>query len=390
MPTNVAVPRADYLADVRILSLAGWRPYEGPASLVEPMRRYFLEQAVGHYPALRGRLDPRVDLRGRGRGARRRRGAARSWPSSRRQTAATRRAAASALARVPRALDASYYEPLALRGAVARYAEWQRSNPKATPAARRQLAAHMRGLYGLDAHGEIARYHLYRRTLLRRCRRRRPAAFDRAAASGSSSGRASRATRLVELSELQAALASRGGPARASASWCSRASSRCRTRSCGARPAGRASCSPHVVDSRVGHFTVREPAGPAEVGRLYRLLADSGLAPGPASRQLVLLDREERVVGGITWRTAAPRVAHVEGVVVAPALRSQRLAAALVEDFCARLASAGYVAIHTHFGPGPFPFAPGFRVDRRWGGLVRFLEPSRSRRARAPSAVPVR
>jgi GNAT superfamily N-acetyltransferase len=131
----------------------------------------------------------------------------------------------------------------------------------------------------------------------------------------------------------------------------------------------------HVVDSRVGHFTVREPKGPAEVGRLFRLLADSGLAPVPASRHLVLLDREERVVGGITWRTAAPRVAHVEGLVVAPALRSRRLASALVEDFSARLASAGYVAIHTHFGPGPFPFAPGFRVDRRWGGLVRFLEP---------------
>ena len=39
VPTNVAVPEADYRADVRILSLAGWRRYEGPRSLVEPMRR---------------------------------------------------------------------------------------------------------------------------------------------------------------------------------------------------------------------------------------------------------------------------------------------------------------------------------------------------------------
>jgi GNAT superfamily N-acetyltransferase len=115
--------------------------------------------------------------------------------------------------------------------------------------------------------------------------------------------------------------------------------------------------------------------GPAEVGRLYRLLSESGLHAGPSSRQLVLLDGEERVVGGITWRTAAPRVAHLEGIVVAPGLRSQRLAGALLEDFCARRASAGFVAVHTHFGPGPFAFAPGFGVDRRWGGLVRFLTP---------------
>ncbi len=58
VPTNVAVPRADYLADVRVLSLAGWKPYDGPLSLVAPMQLHFLEQAVGHYPALRGRLDP--------------------------------------------------------------------------------------------------------------------------------------------------------------------------------------------------------------------------------------------------------------------------------------------------------------------------------------------
>ena len=58
VPTNVAVPEADYRSDVRILSLAGWRAYEGPRSLVEPMRRNFLEQAAGHYPALRSRLDP--------------------------------------------------------------------------------------------------------------------------------------------------------------------------------------------------------------------------------------------------------------------------------------------------------------------------------------------
>jgi GNAT superfamily N-acetyltransferase len=111
------------------------------------------------------------------------------------------------------------------------------------------------------------------------------------------------------------------------------------------------------------------------VGRLYRLLSESGLSPGASSRQLLLLDADDRIVGGITWRVAAPRVAHVEGVVIAPAVRAQKLAAALIEDFCARLASAGYAAVHTHFGPGPFPFAPGFRVDRRWGGLVRFLDP---------------
>ena len=89
----------------------------------------------------------------------------------------------------------------------------------------------------------------------------------------------------------------------------------------------------------------------------------------------MLLDAEERVVGGITWRPAGPRVAHVEGIVLAPSVRARNLAGPLVEDFCARLASAGYAAVHTHIDPGPYPSVPGFRLDRRWGGLVRSLEP---------------
>jgi GNAT superfamily N-acetyltransferase len=80
------------------------------------------------------------------------------------------------------------------------------------------------------------------------------------------------------------------------------------------------------------------------------------------------------VVGGVVWRLASPGVAHVEGLVIAPARRAQGLAGALVEDFCARLASQGFFAVHTGFGPEPIAFAPGFVVDRRWGGLVRFLQ----------------
>jgi hypothetical protein len=128
-----------------------------------------------------------------------------------------------------------------------------------------------------------------------------------------------------------------------------------------------------VTDGRGRGYTVREPLGPAEIGRLYRLLSDAGLRPAGAPRHLVLLDDEERVAGGITWRPAGPRVARVEGIVISPSLLALGLAEPLVEDLCARLASAGYAAVHTDLGPGPFSIAPAFRADRRWGGRVRRL-----------------
>ena len=373
VPTNVAVPRTDYLTDVRILSLSGFRPYEGPASLVGPMRRYFVEQAAGHYKALRDRLDPRwiYDAAVEGLGL----DHAKAFLAELARDTVDPPGGTEALEAYRAALEAEYHPPLALAGAVERYERWLEANPKATPPARRQSAAQMVGLYGLDRRPEIARYHLYRRTyfadappsvaepfdrLLRRL-------FERPGES---------AMRLVELSDLQASLRSAEDRRAFGELVFPRAEplQDAEVRR-GAAGGERVLVLSSLVGATGARFTVRVPAGPAEVGRLYRLLSESGLAPGASSRQLVLLDAEERIVGGITWRPAASRVAHLEGIVIAPGVRAQKLAGLLLEDFCARLATAGYAAVHTHFGPGPFPFAPGFRVDRRWGGLVRFLDP---------------
>ena len=373
VPANVDVPRADYLRDVRILSLAGWRPYEGPGSLVEPMQRYFFDQAVGHYPALRAKLDAawiyEAAVEGLGRAA------ARAFLAELASRTAEPPGGPERLRAFRERLDREYCEPLALQCAVARYAEWQRTSPKATAAARRQLVRQMLQLYGLDAHGENARYRLYRRTYFADAPAAVSAPFDRLLQRlFERPGEA--ATRMVELSEVQAALDA-AEDRRAFGELVFPRSEPLQAAELRSSPGdARVFVLSQVTDGRGHRFGVREPAGPAEVGRLYRLLSESGLAAAPASRQLVLLDAEERVVGGIAWRTAAPRVAHVEGLVIAPGSRSQRLAVGLVEDFCARLAAAGYVAVHTHFGPEPLPFAPGFRVDRRWGGLVRFLEPA--------------
>ena len=281
------------------------------------------------------------------------------------------------------ALDREYRRPLSLEGAIARYARWRGANPKATPAARRQFAAQMLRLHALDAHGEIARYHLYRHTYFADAPDAVKDALDRLLARLFERP-GEPATRLVELSEAQAALAG-VEDRRAFGELVFPDAATLQEAEVAAAPGkARAFVLSHVTGEGDHRYAVREPTGPAEIGRLYRLLSESGLQPGGASRHLVMLDAEERVVGGVTWRPAGPRVAHVEGIVLAPSVRSQRLAGPLVEDFCARLAGAGYAAVHTHFGPGPFPFAPGFRVDRRWGGLVRFLG---GEKADAPAAV---
>ena len=277
VPTNVDVPRADYLRDVRILSLAGWRPYDGPRSLVEPMQRYFLDQAAGHYPALRGRLDPEwiyeaaVEALGVP--------GAEAFLGELASGMDDPPGGAARLAAFRERLRREYREPLALRGAVARYADWQRTSPKATPAARRQLARQMLQLYGLEAQGELARYHLYRRTYFAEATAAAAAAFDRLLAPPVRAA-GEPATRLVELSELQAALHS-ADDRRAFGELVFPRAEPLQEAELRSQPGlARVFVLSHVTDGRGARFAVREPAGPAEVGRLYRLLSESGLAVG--------------------------------------------------------------------------------------------------------------
>lgn len=120
---------------------------------------------------------------------------------------------------------------------------------------------------------------------------------------------------------------------------------------------------------------MRQPIDPAEIGRLFRLYLESGmpLSLGDQARYLIAIDGEERIVGGICYKLLEPTVAHMDGLVISPALRGHSLGGELLEDFSNRLVSQGVRALNTHFISRPFLRAHNFQVDERWGGLVRFL-----------------
>jgi hypothetical protein len=175
VPANVVVPEADYRSDVRILSLGGWHRYEGPASLVDPMRRHFFEQPAGHDPALRARLDPLwiAEAAAEALGPE---GAGRFLDDL---LAAGGGGLDVECVRAFRAgLRRAYRPPLALEAAIGRYARWRAANPRAASSARRQLAARLLRLHGLEARGDLARYTLYRHTYFAEATEAARAALD--------------------------------------------------------------------------------------------------------------------------------------------------------------------------------------------------------------------
>jgi N-acetylglutamate synthase-like GNAT family acetyltransferase len=133
----------------------------------------------------------------------------------------------------------------------------------------------------------------------------------------------------------------------------------------------------HVVDPAGTRYVVREAMTPVEVGTLYRLILETGYGVRitDRDRQLVVLDAQERVIGGLAYRWEQERTVAIEAIVIAPSLTNRGLGGRLLEDACVRFAAEGARVVRTNFFLAGLFTKHGFQVNERWGGLVRFLAP---------------
>ncbi len=394
-PTNVVVPEPDFREGALVQALTGWRPYEGPCSLVRPLLKNFYLQTTNHYPWCRDRLDRAWILE-----------ACDEALGPRESTAFLERLGREAAAEpLPGAgegfgeLVAAHLRrsrerwriPLPLQNAIDRYREWERVNADATSSARLQIVHELHRLYRLERLPEIARYTLYRHTYFGRAALPVQDAFDRLL-SRLFRHPGTRATQLVELFDLQAALDAPGDlrAFRRLAFPRAAAARALEVQAVGDRRQGHVILRSRIADRHGRPYVVREPTEPAEVGQLYRLFFLAGLPRAGAEQDLYLVatDDQDRIIGGVAYRPLEREVAQLDGIVVAESLRDRGISSALLEDFCARMADRGAIAVRTHFYLRAFYQKRGFRTDQRWGGLVRFLGPERDEARRGPPPAP--
>ena len=376
-PSNVAVPSEDYREGACLLSISGSKPCTGPLDLVEPMLRNVFRETAALSPRLAPLLRPAwvVDAAFEALGEEGARAFLRetkeaAGPPATQEWAALLAAADAALATAP-----GERVPLALETAIARFEAWEEERPAAPLAEREKTAESLLRLYRVDVLGEEARYRLFRRTVFARSSPAILHAFDDLLAALRARPGA-RPSHLVELEGLHAALATdeeRHAFARLVFPFART------SRPVGVSVVGDAVkhvvLATELVDRNDAAWVVRDPVDAAEVGRLYRLFVRAGLprAFSPERRYLVVLDSAGRIAGGVSYSLLAPDAAQLDGLVVAPSLRGRGLSTALLDDLCARLAALGVRSLLAHFAFRNLSL-PGFRSDRRHGGLVRDLE----------------
>jgi hypothetical protein len=143
-----------------------------------------------------------------------------------------------------------------------------------------------------------------------------------------------------------------------------------------------------ILDKHGKSYVVRDPLSPSEIGLLYRLFLDSGY-PNPVyerEKYLVAVDEQERVIAGVCYRAQDSTTVYLDGLVVTTSMTGRGLAGAILEDLCVRLAAEGIRILKTNFFLRRFYSRHQFRVDARWGGLVRFLGTENNHRRSPESA----
>jgi hypothetical protein len=277
-------------------------------------------------------------------------------------------------------LEAKTYLPLAFYNAVARYEEFKALNTMATPQALEQTIDGLYWLYKLDEFPEYVRYCLYRQTYFANAPKETASAFDELLRRLSEEIDVP-AVQLAELSDLQNTLTGEEDrnifgrlvfPRR-------RTARRMEITRVGESEKQQVIVSSQITDRYSENYTFREPLEPREIGQIYSYFMRQNI-PKTASeldQYYVLADSQDKIVGGICYQLLDKEVVLLEGIVVARALQGQNLRNAMEEEFCSRMAGQGVKIVRARFFLRSFYINLGYRVDKRWGDLVKFLSPER-------------
>lgn len=379
-PTNVALPEQDFKEAAKILSISGWTRYKNPASLVNPMLANFYAQTTVNYPWEKNilKIDWLFDACLESLG----------FEEGKKFLIELTEVIDEITVLVPgadfkealtaylRKLAEHPYLPLSLELAAERYAEWILENPSSTKEARNQFIQKLYLLYHLEDYGDIIRYALYAKTYFKDSGAQIVNSFTKLL-SAMHLKRGVPPAKLFEISALQDALTDSADRAVFSGVVFPEIARPLRIEFV---PVGAEESRDLILktffENRGRKYSVRKSSSPYEASALYRLfvLSEYPIRISSDIQFLLLFEgEEERLIGGIIYKTQGEFVVNLEGLVIAPAFRNLGLGGALLEDFCSRLSSEGFKAVVTYYTNRQFFEKYNFRIDSRWGGLVRFL-----------------
>jgi long-subunit acyl-CoA synthetase (AMP-forming)/predicted GNAT family acetyltransferase len=380
-PENVVVPELDYLETATIQSLTGTTKYENTLSLVKPLVWNFYNKTTSHYPWCKKQLDVNwifdacIEILGNEKSG--------SFfhdlkEELTHETLVTNDGLdlLNELKQYIERRKKYYYLPIALYNAIDQYKEWETLNPGATSSAKEQMIFELSSLFRIYKFPEIVRYNFYYQTYFDKHEKSLKSAF-RTLLGKINENPEIPAFQHIELSDLQSTLTCDEDREVFSRMVFSRMQSyqKIDLLKIGEDKDEHVIVTTELTDKNGIKYKVREPIDPSEIGQLYRLFFEENYPKtiSEMDQHILVLDKHEHVIGGLCYIPLENDIVLLDGAAVTTSLKGRGIGSAMIEDFSARMAGVGTKVIKAHFLHGSFYLKLNFKVDKKWGALVKFL-----------------
>ncbi len=381
-PDNVVVPELDYVDGAMILSISGWKEYVNTLTLIKPLIKNFYQRTLYHYPWTRYQLDLNwlFDACMEALGEKQAFvffGELAADLNNEKFICLNDENLLDILNKYTLEYGKNFYLPMALLNAVERYHDWFVQNPNASSRAKEETIIELQRLYQINTYHEYVRYMLYRDTYYRYSSPNVLKAFDEFL-EVFAENRSKTAIQILELSNIQQEIDSDEDRAVLSRLVFPKNTKMqlFEMEKFGDKDKGTVIIKTHICD-RLGHdYSVREALHPTEIGHLYRLFYKQNIPINITTldKYFIVFDSNDKVMGGICYRVLDDRIVFMENAIIESQYKNRGIAAALIDDFCSRMANNNIEIIKTHYYLENFFKKFGFKVDTAWGALVKFLK----------------
>jgi len=139
--------------------------------------------------------------------------------------------------------------------------------------------------------------------------------------------------------------------------------------------AGQPNLVVQLQDDDGNMFTIRNPVNPKEISKLHQLFLEANLTVNfrPEHQYLVAVSERGFIIGGLFYNRSDEETVHMEKIVVSNRYRRKGISEGLMNELVSRSKSDNTKFITTGFFRPEYFYRFGFRIERRYSGLVKEL-----------------
>ena len=381
-PRNIMVPELDFKESAVIISLTGYGLYDNIQSLLMPIIKNFYQKTIALYPWGSTHLKfnwiykAMIESLGKEETFE----LLEEWRSFLKSTQDSYLKSLHLEATIDEFIQEqkeSHYYPLKIHSAISDYDQWLKVNPDATKEAREQTLNEIFDLFKIFRHNEMDRFYFYRHTYFNHTSQAVRDAFSKLLQKMEEKPK-TETIQLIELSDLQATLDDATDRRLFSKMVFPKMKHYQQMDFVKVMGKNKEQIIVQTIikDKSGLTYTMREPRDATEVGKLYQLFYEENY-PKTVSQQdkyFVVTDKYERVIGGISYRTLENSIVRLDGTAVTSPLQGKGIGSAMINDFFTRMAAKDVTIIKAHYLLGNYFLKHNFRVDKKWGALVKHLD----------------